>query len=149
MPRSTLQPFPAEELRHPDARWLSAYAASKVVADEILTSDAIVLHEARGIVAHLMVLRPGETPDALLYGPVGDAITTRFGVDLTGRTLDLSSSGGWAPAMKQALDERRPIALRGEVPGGQASWARLEALILPVDCANGKGTGILAGLFFL
>ena len=149
MLKSTLERLRLEELRHPDARWLRAYADSKVAAGEALTSDDIVPHETRSVFTHLMVLKPTDHPEELLYGVVGGAITARFGVDLTGKTLNLASPGGWAPAMRDALREQRPVALRGEVPGGRSSWARMEALIFPVVCSDGSGVGILAGLFFL
>jgi hypothetical protein len=149
MPKSTLLALPLDELRHPDARWLAAYSASKVLNGEPLNSAAIEPHETRSMNPHLMVLEPTEVSDQLRYSSVGQAITSRFGIDLSGRTLCLASSGGWAPAMRQAIDERRPIALRGEVPGGQSSWAKIEALILPVICAKTGSMGVMAGLFFL
>jgi hypothetical protein len=148
MPRSTLQPLSMEQLRHPDARWLVAYSQSKTAPGELLARDTILPHETHSMAPHLMMLEPTEKPEELRYQAVGEAITARFGIDLTGKTLPLTTAGGWAPAMLQALHERRPIALIGEVPGGQASWARLEALIMPVAFAGG-GMGILAGLFFL
>lgn len=149
MDKSSLQALPLDELRHPDARWLMSYSASKVIDGAPLRRDAIVPDETRTMTPHLMVLEPTDTAGNLRYSMVGQAITARFGIDLMGRTLSLASSGGWAPAMRQAIDERRPIALRGEVPGGQSSWAKVEALILPVICAETGAMGVLAGLFFL
>lgn len=149
MPKSSLQPMPVEALQHADARWLLAYARSKMNPEGLLVSDTLVPAEARSVLHHLMVLEPTGKPEELRYVTVGDSIVARFGVDLTGRTLELGSPGGWAPAMREALAKRRPVALRGDVPGGQSSWARLEALILPVACAGHDGMGILAGLFFL
>lgn len=138
-----------EQLHHPGARWLLAYAASKVTPGGLLDRDAILPNETRNMARHLMLLEPTEKSEELRYQTVGEAITARFGLDLTGRTLPLTTAGGWAPAMRQALDERRVIALTGEVPGGQSSWARMEALVMPIIYPGGRGVGILAGLFFL
>lgn len=137
-----------EQLRHPDARWLAAYSQSKAPPDGVLEHDSLLPQETRNMAAHLMMLEPTGKPEELRYQMVGEAITARFGIDLTGKTLPLTTAGGWAPAMREALRERHPIALTGEVPGGQSSWARLEALIMPIAYPGG-GTGILAGLFFL
>ena len=60
MPKSTLQALPLHELQHPDARWLMAYSASKVLEGEMLNCAAIEPQETRTMTPHLMVLEPTE-----------------------------------------------------------------------------------------
>ena len=143
-----LQPLPVEQLEHPDARWLIAYWNSKTPIRGVPTCDTILLHETRAVAQHLIALKPSGDEGELRYRRVGKAVTARFGVDLTGKALSAAATGGWAPTMLRAAAERRPAALRGRVPGGWQSWARFEALALPVACRDSDGTGVLVGLFF-
>lgn len=143
-----LQPLPVEQLEHPEARWLMAYWNSKTPPRGVPVYDSILQHETRSVAQHLMALKPSGVEGELRYKRVGEAITVRFGFDLTGKALGTATTGGWGPVMLQAAAERRPVALRGRVPGGWGSWARFEALALPVACRGNDDTGVLAGLFF-
>jgi hypothetical protein len=143
-----LQPLPVEQLEHPDARWLIAYWNSKTPVRGVPVCDTLLPHETRAVAPHLMALKPSGDEGELRYRRVGEAITSRFGLDLTGKALGPATSGVWAPAMLQAAAERRPAVLRGRVPGGWGSWVRFEALALPVACRDSDGTGVLVGLFF-
>jgi len=143
-----LQPLPVEQLEHPEARWLIAYWNSKTPAHGIPVCDPVLRHETRSVAPHLISLKPSGEDGELQYRRVGEAITARFGVDLTGKALGAATTGGWGPVMLQAAAERRPVALRGRVPGGWGTWARFEALALPVACRGSDDPGVVAGLFF-
>lgn len=143
-----LQQIPTDALRRAGAKWLLGYWSNKIESPGLPRAEAVLLNELPSVAAKLMVLDPTGNPDELRYRAVGASVSARFGMDLVGRTLRLGSSGGWAAAFREAISQRRPVALRGQIAGGDPDWGSFEAVVLPVASTAPGGVSLVAGMFF-
>lgn len=143
-----LKQIPTDSLRRAGAKWLLGYWSNKVESPGLPRAEAVLLNELPSIATNLMVLDPTGKPGELRYRTVGPSVNARFGMDLTGRTLSLDSSGGWAAAFLEAISRRHPVALRGRIAGGDPHWGSFEAVVLPVASTAPGGVSLVAGMFF-
>jgi len=149
MNQSSLQPLPAEQLQHPDARWLMAYWHARSPDGDLPSYRCIDSHETRAIARHLLVVERTPGAETLRYARVGAAILDRFRMDLSGHALPPDSGEvGWTALIRQAAEGRRPAAACGHLPGRTAPWVRFEILALPFADERGDNSIVAIGLFF-